>query len=73
MNYDLWDAYSVGKVMGRTRHEAAQQAEQTGEHVNNVKNYYNRGGIDDKFGDFVDDCERDEFEDDVSDSVAVGD
>ena len=71
LNYDLWDAYSVGKAMGRTRHEAAQQAE-TGEHVNNV-NYYNRGGSDNDYGDFADDCEGDEFEDDVSHSVAVGD
>jgi hypothetical protein len=71
VNYDLWDAYSVGKAMGRTRNNAAQQAE-TGEYGNHV-NYYNRGGSDNESGDFVDDCERDELEDGVSDSVAVGD
>ena len=71
VNYDLWDAYSVGKAMGRTRHDAAQQAE-TGEYVNNV-NYYNRGGSNNEYGDHVDDCEGFEFEDDVNDSLAVGD
>ena len=73
VNYDLWDAYSVGKAMGRTRHDATQQQAETGEYVNQHVNYYNRGGSDDEYGDFVDDCERDELEDDVSDSVTVGD
>jgi hypothetical protein len=45
VNYDLWDAYSVGKAMGQTRHDTAQQAE-SGECARvNYVNYYNRGWL----------------------------
>ena len=50
VNSNLWDAYSVGKAMGRTR-ELEETARNEGSAYNNSE--YNRGGSDDEYGSHV--------------------
>lgn len=57
VNSKLWDAYSVGKAMGRTREREERQRNEGRSALDNSE--YSRGGSDDEYGSHV--LDEDEF------------
>ena len=51
VNSNLWDAYSVGKAMGRTREREERERNEGSTYDNHSE--YNRGGSDDEYGNHV--------------------